>query len=57
MSVDRYEVEFTQEAFYTGGRVQLTSDGQHLMSTCRDAVKVMDMKTGLVINTINEVSI
>ena len=49
-------MEFKQEPFYTGGRVQVTSDGGHLLATCRNAVKIIDMATGLVINSISEVS-
>lgn len=51
-----YDVEFKQEAFYTGGQVCVTNDGTHLMTTCRDSVKVLDLSTGLVVNTIKEVS-
>ena len=51
----RYDVEFKQEAFYTGGRVQVTTDGTHLLTTCREAVKVLDLSTGLVVNTLKEV--
>jgi hypothetical protein len=52
----RYEVEFKQDAFYTGGHVQVTTDGTHLLPTCRDSVKVVDLATGLVVNTISEVN-
>lgn len=52
----RYDVEFKQEPFYTGGRVQVTADGGHLLATCRNAVKVIDMATGLVVNSIEEVN-
>ncbi|KAF6039472.1 TBL3 [Bugula neritina] len=51
---ESYEVEFKQTAFYTGGKIHVTSDGSYLLTTCRNAVKIIDMDTGLVVSTIEE---
>ncbi|XP_067929652.1 transducin beta-like protein 3 [Watersipora subatra] len=54
VSKDTYEVEFRQEPFYTGGKVKVTTDGDYLLTTCRNSVKVIDMSSGLVVNSIYE---
>lgn len=50
-----FEVGECQEAFYTGGQVQCSEDGQHMFCTCGSAVKVVQVETGGVEQTIEEV--
>lgn len=50
-----YELGEKTEAFYTGGGVQFSSDGRHVLTTCGSAVKVLSVDTGLVEKTIEEV--
>lgn len=50
-----FEVGECQEVFYTGGQVQCSEDGQHMFCTCGSAVKVVQVETGGVEQTIEEV--
>ena len=51
-----YELGEKNEAFYTGGNVHFTSDGQRVLTACGSAVKVLRVDTGRVEKTIEEVS-
>lgn len=55
ISPHSYDLGEKTEAFYTGGVVQLSHDGHHLLTTCGSAVKVLSVDTGLVEKTIEEV--
>ena len=52
-----YELSRKNEAYYTGGHVQFTSDGRHVVTTCGSAVKVLTVDTGTVEKKIEEVSV
>lgn len=40
-------------AFYTGGRVEWTSDGSHMLCQCSSSIKVVDLSSGLVSSSLN----
>lgn len=42
------------DAFYTGGKVQFSSDEDHLLCTCNDKIQVVHVKTGKIIQTLRE---
>ena len=42
-------------AFYSGGPVQLSQDGQYVFTTCNNSVQVVSYKSGQVDHTIEEV--
>ena len=50
-----YKLGEKAEAFYTGGVVQFTNNGRHILTTCGSAVKVLSVDTGLVAKSIEEV--
>ena len=50
-----FEVGDCLEPFYTGGVVQCSEDGQHMFCTCGSAVKVVQVETGRVEHSIEEV--
>lgn len=52
-----FEVGDCLEPFYTGGVVQCSEDGQHMFCTCGSAVKVVQVETGRVEHSIEEVSL
>ena len=52
-----YQLNWKNEAYYTGGHLQFTSDGQHIVTTCGSAVKVLKVNTGAVERKIEEVSV
>lgn len=45
------------EPFYTGGVVQCSEDAQHMFCACGSAVKVVQVETGRVEHSIEEVSL
>eukprot|EP00775_Hariotina_reticulata_P012079 gene12079-12219_t len=47
-----YEAISKVEAFYTGGAVRVTRDNQHIACACGDEVKVLDVATGTVAQTL-----
>ena len=51
-----YELGEKVEAFYTGGGVQFSNDGRHVLTTCGSTVKVLSVDTGMVEKSIEEVS-
>ncbi len=53
-----YSFKVTEKlgAFYSGGQVELSKDGQHLFTTCGNAVNVVSCATGLVEKSIEEVN-
>ncbi len=50
-----FEVADRLGAFYSGGPVQLSWDGQHIFATCGNAVKVVSYSSGKVLHSIEEV--
>ncbi|XP_077294139.1 transducin beta-like protein 3 [Arctopsyche grandis] len=48
---EAYDVEAEYRAFYTGGQVIWTNDGNHMLCHCNDAVKAIDLNSGLVTST------
>ena len=50
-----FEVGDCLGPFYTGGVVQCAEDGQHMFCTCGSAVKVVQVETGRVEHSIEEV--
>jgi len=42
-------------AFYSGGQVELSRDGQHLFATCGSTINVVSCSSGLVEKSIEEV--
>lgn len=52
-----FEVGDCLEPFYSGGVVQCSEDGQHMFCTCGSAVKVVQVETGRVEHSIEEVSL
>lgn len=49
---ENFAVESKLEAFYTGGRVELTENGQHLFCSCDGCIKIVESSTGKVTKTI-----
>jgi len=49
-----FEVSSKIDAFYTGGKVQFSSDEDHLLCTCNDKIQVVHVKTGKIIQTLQE---
>lgn len=45
LTIYRYEKTAEYTAFYTGGDIQWTADGVHLLCQCEDAIKVVDVNT------------
>ena len=43
-------------AFYSGGPVQLSGDGQYMFTTCNNAVQVVSCNSGQIEHTIEEVN-
>ena len=52
-----FEVNEKLGAFYSGGPVQLSKDGQYVFTTCGNGVKVLSYGSGRVQYTIEEVII
>ncbi|XP_048256716.1 transducin beta-like protein 3 isoform X1 [Haliotis rufescens] len=42
------------EAFYTGGRIQVSNDGKHLFCPCSSKVTILETETGKVVKTIGQ---
>ncbi|XP_046582912.1 transducin beta-like protein 3 [Haliotis rubra] len=40
------------EAFYTGGRIQVSNDGKHLFCPCNTKITILETDTGKVVKTI-----
>ncbi|KAL9962409.1 hypothetical protein ACROYT_G031510 [Oculina patagonica] len=49
-----FEVSSKIDAFYTGGKVQFSSDEGHLFCTCNDKIQVVHVETGKVVQTLRE---
>ncbi|XP_074647649.1 transducin beta-like protein 3 isoform X2 [Tubulanus polymorphus] len=49
-----FKVVNKYEAFYTGGQIQFTSDGQNFFSTCGNAVQVLNYNDGKVLHALAE---
>lgn len=49
-----FEVCSKIDAFYTGGKVQFSSDEDHLLCTCNDKIQVIHVKTGKTVQTLQE---
>ncbi|KOB73897.1 Katanin p80 WD40-containing subunit B1 [Operophtera brumata] len=49
-----YEKTEEYTAFYTGGEVQWTSDGAHLLCLCDDVIKIVDVSTLAIVCTIGD---
>lgn len=49
-----FTVQDKIEAFYTGGDVVLSADGQHLFCACGSAVKILCVATGRVEHSVEE---
>ena len=47
-----FEVEDRHDVLYTTGKVLITSDEQHMFTTCVEDVKVTELDTGKVIHTL-----
>ena len=52
-----YQLSWKNEAYYTGGHVQFTSDGRQILTSCGSAVKVLKVDTGTVEEKIEEVRV
>ncbi|PIO16290.1 hypothetical protein AB205_0148650 [Aquarana catesbeiana] len=50
-----YAVERRIEAFYKGGRVQINKDGTHLFCTCGNKVNILEIATGVIVRSIEQV--
>ncbi|XP_073250807.1 transducin beta-like protein 3 isoform X1 [Porites lutea] len=49
-----FEVSSKIDAFYTGGKVQFSSEEDHLLCTCNDKIQVIHVKSGKVVQTLQE---
>ncbi|XP_065889853.1 transducin beta-like protein 3 isoform X3 [Dysidea avara] len=50
----KYELADKIETLYTGGKIDFTSDGEHVILTCGSSVKVIHRQTGRVTWHLNE---
>ncbi|XP_076764821.1 transducin beta-like protein 3 [Xylocopa sonorina] len=53
---EAFEVEFKHGAFYTGGKVQWSTDGQHIFCQKHGAISVLSVSKGIVISSLGEAS-
>ncbi|XP_022240688.1 transducin beta-like protein 3 isoform X2 [Limulus polyphemus] len=49
---ENFAVETKYQAFYTGGHVQVTHDGDHMFCACGTKVQIVSVETGKVVKTI-----
>lgn len=57
ISLQRFAVEEKLEPFYTGGQVQISSDGAHMFCQCESAVKILQLEKLTVVQSLEEVSV
>ncbi|XP_076309508.1 LOW QUALITY PROTEIN: transducin beta-like protein 3 [Tachypleus tridentatus] len=49
---ENFAVETKYQAFYTGGHVQVTHDGDHMFCACGTKVQIVSVQTGKVVRTV-----
>ncbi|CAH1795467.1 unnamed protein product, partial [Owenia fusiformis] len=50
----KFAVSSKYEAFYTGGKVEFSKDGEHVFCCCGNQVKILEVSTGKVFQTIGQ---
>ncbi|XP_071440764.1 transducin beta-like protein 3 [Hetaerina americana] len=51
---EAYDIQERHGAFFTGGQVEWTSDGKHLLCQCDETVHVLDIDQGKVVKTLGK---
>ncbi|CAG2173320.1 unnamed protein product, partial [Oppiella nova] len=51
-----FAVKSKIESFFTGNKIQISSDGRHVFTACFDVIKVLDVSDGRVVNEIKSES-